>query len=348
MYLSDIKIPKRISNKIQIINPSHELLIRNVKTYVFEKLRNIKKNNVKRVYFLGSCARKTYLRPREYDFFLYFPNESDFNFDTYVSEIAEIFKPELKNVLIKNRGFPYVTLDILYNNQKIIIDMVPYFRKVPYGPIDRTVLHHKYVMSKITPEKISEIRKLKYLLKRVGLYNASTEIRGFSGYCCEILILRYEKIELIPPDLETLEDPCDLSRNLLASVSLENLKRFHILNQNKFKTLKNIRSPVANLYVWRDPPLKAINSVRNHRNVVNAIYYNKMILAELMPYKTIVKYIPYDNEFWKENNSHQSVYHSTKQNIKIIKIQSFLMTYHEFVLVENSCKVLNKTYNYFK
>jgi hypothetical protein len=345
-----IKLPKRVIHKLAHIKPQDQKFILGVKSYVFSKLRHIRQNSLKRVYFLGSCARKTYLKPNEFDFFLYFPNELMFNFESYCNQIRDLFQPDILNLEIKNRGFPYVTIKVSYDNKDVSIDLVPYFRRVPYGPIDRTVLHHKYVKSRLTTQLVFEIRRLKYLLKRSGLYNASTQIKGFSGYCCEILILTYHNIKDIPSDLDILTDPCDESRNLLASVSRENLKRFHILKQHNFKTRKHINQEVNNLYAWTNPPLRIICSVRNHRNVLNAIFYNNTLLVQLMPFKVIVQDISYDNEFWKEHTVYQSIYHSTLKHMKVFSIDMFLKDYPEFIKIpyNESNKLLHKRYNYFK
>ena len=58
-------------------------------------------------------------------------------------------------------------------------------------PVDRTPFHTKYVLSKLEENQRDEVRLLKKFLKGIGVYGAEIKVRGFSGYLCELLIIKY-------------------------------------------------------------------------------------------------------------------------------------------------------------
>ena len=58
--------------------------------------------------------------------------------------------------------------------------------------VDRTPFHTQYVKENL-PEKLKkDVRLLKQFLRGIGAYGAEAEIEGFSGYLCELLILKYK------------------------------------------------------------------------------------------------------------------------------------------------------------
>ncbi len=57
--------------------------------------------------------------------------------------------------------------------------------------VDRTPFHTKYVLSKLEENQKDEVRLLKKFLKGIGIYGAEIKVRGFSGYLCELLIIKY-------------------------------------------------------------------------------------------------------------------------------------------------------------
>ncbi|MCD4740510.1 CCA tRNA nucleotidyltransferase [archaeon] len=122
------------------------------------------------------------------------------------------------------------------------IDLVPCYKlkkgEKIISSVDRSPLHTHYVKKHLI--KNNEVRMLKYFMKKIGVYGANIRVRGFSGYLCELLILKYgsfqnvlEKASLWKPrekiDLEnhsTLEfnnpliviDPVDPERNVAAAL----------------------------------------------------------------------------------------------------------------------------------
>jgi tRNA nucleotidyltransferase (CCA-adding enzyme) len=113
---------------------------------------------------------------------------------------------------------------------------------------DRTPLHTTYIKQKLKGTELNQVRLLKQFLKGTSAYGAGDNVNGFSGYLCEILILKYgnflgllkqamgwkeneriilegsSKAEFDPPLV--VIDPVDLNRNVAASVSRENFELF--------------------------------------------------------------------------------------------------------------------------
>lgn len=141
------------------------------------------------------------------------------------------------------------------------VDIVPSYKIEDISEmttaVDRTPLHTKYVNEKITDRQRDEVRLLKKFLKTQKIYGAEGKVKGFSGYLCELLILKYGGIlelfdaairwrdkEVILLDEEPSEskinelrskfkdaaliviDPVDPERNVAASVSKTSLSVF--------------------------------------------------------------------------------------------------------------------------
>lgn len=75
------------------------------------------------------------------------------------------------------------------------INIVPCY-KVKRGEwlsaTDRTPFHTNYVKKHLKEQMKGEVRLLKKFMKGTGVYGAEIKVGGFSGYLCELLILRYQ------------------------------------------------------------------------------------------------------------------------------------------------------------
>jgi tRNA nucleotidyltransferase (CCA-adding enzyme) len=75
------------------------------------------------------------------------------------------------------------------------INIVPCY-KVERGEwlsaTDRTPFHSDYVKKHLEKQMKGEVRLLKKFMKGIGVYGAEIKVGGFSGYMCELLILRYK------------------------------------------------------------------------------------------------------------------------------------------------------------
>jgi len=130
------------------------------------------------------------------------------------------------------------------------VDMVPCFRLEKGDNIrsstDRTPLHSEYLAEALTDDMRNEVRILKLFTETIGVYGAEIRVQGFSGYLCELLIVKYgsfqglakeaadwkngEVVNLDPGldddalrksfhDPLIIMDPTDASRNVASALS---------------------------------------------------------------------------------------------------------------------------------
>src|SRR2546430_7134858 len=114
--------------------------------------------------------------------------------------------------------------------------------------VDRTPLHVDYVLGRVKEGQTDEIRLLKAWAEGIGVYGAEAKILGFSGYLCELLVLKYVtvrggleaslswrpgivlELDRAPartfPEPLTVVDPVDPNRNVASAVSVEQLATF--------------------------------------------------------------------------------------------------------------------------
>lgn len=131
------------------------------------------------------------------------------------------------------------------------VDLVPCFNVKDASKIksavDRTPFHNSYIKKHILGLE-DEVLLLKQFMRGKGVYGAELKLQGFSGYLCELLVLKYgsflgviqnasdwEYGELI--DLEgcgsyekkdpfIFIDPVDPKRNVAAAVSVDSFSKF--------------------------------------------------------------------------------------------------------------------------
>lgn len=195
---------------------------------------------------VGSVARNTWiLGEKDVDIFITFPEEiSRENLDSLGLQIA---KKVATNYEERYAEHPYIRA--LYGDYNV--DIVPCFRVSDPSSIksavDRTPFHNKYLRTRIKGRE-DQVRLLKQFMKGVGVYGSELRTKGFSGYLCELLVLKYgyflgvlesasEWRRGIVIDLEgygtlwhedplVIIDPVDPSRNVAAAVSLDNFCMF--------------------------------------------------------------------------------------------------------------------------
>lgn len=187
-----LKLRKEILKEIK---PSKEVdtKVRKVANELVNLINEASPKEVK-VLLTGSFAKSTYIKNDvDFDIFVLYPENytiDDLQFKTF--EWAKMFLEEWE---IAYAQHPYIKGK--YKGHQV--DIVPsYFLdensngniKIK-SAVDRTQLHTKYVLSKITDEQRDDVRILKRFLKRIGVYGAEIKTGGFSGYLCELLILKY-------------------------------------------------------------------------------------------------------------------------------------------------------------
>ncbi len=203
----------------------------------------------------GSIAHGTWIAgEKDVDLFLIFPSTVDReSLLDYCYKVAE--EINASEVVEAYAEHPYVRAKL----GDYTIDIVPCYKiadaKFKITSADRTPLHTEYVLKHIDDRLRDEIRLLKQFMKGIGVYGAEIKVRGFSGYLCELLIIHYgsfidcikdasnwrhkkiidiegyykdfpEKLNVIFNEPLVVVDPVDSSRNVAASVSLENFYRF--------------------------------------------------------------------------------------------------------------------------
>lgn len=241
------KIEKQILEKI---TPSKEYKKR-IKEIVKEIEKSIAQEIINRnlpatIELVGSIAKDTYLKDDlDIDFFIKFPTK-------YKKEL--IGKNALsigKNILTATEEsyaeHPYIRGYF----KKFKVEIVPCYKiekaSQKLSAVDRTPLHTKYVKENLAESKKSEVLLLKQFLKGIGCYGAEAEIEGFSGYLCEILIIKYETFN-----------------NLLKNAQNWNIGEKIGLSEEKYPSFKT--------------PLTFIDPVDTNRNVASAISKEKFNL----------------------------------------------------------------------
>ncbi len=214
---------------------------------IFEEVKEKLQENLK---IYGSVAKGTNLKG-DYDLDVFFetemPKKEAFQY------ILEKAKKVFDNVVVRYAEHPYIR--VFYKG--IWIDIVPY-SKVEKSAVDRTPLHFKYVVEHLDENAKDEVRLLKKFFKALGIYGAEIKVGGFSGYLCELLIIRYgtflDTIKAISNwkfyktiiDLEgnkerdfeeplVVVDPVDGKRNVAAAVELDTMAKAILYARNFLK-----------------------------------------------------------------------------------------------------------------
>ncbi|MCK4995729.1 MAG: CCA tRNA nucleotidyltransferase [Thermoplasmatales archaeon] len=200
-----------------------------------------------KIELVGSTAKNTYLKDDlDIDFFLMFPTK--FAKEDIAKNALSIGRKLLIKTEESYAEHPY--LRGYY--QDFFIEIVPCYKiekaSQKLSAVDRTPLHTKYIKENIFDSQKSEVLLFKQFLKGIGCYGAEAEVEGFSGYLCEILILKYgtfrklienaknwkkgEKLALSKGKYQNYEtpltfiDPVDIERNVASAISQEKFDLF--------------------------------------------------------------------------------------------------------------------------
>ena len=221
----------------------------------------------------GSITRNTWLPDKlEFDIFIMFPEEmKEKRMENLGLRIGKKVVRKLKGTFkIEYAEHPYVSGNV----DGIDIDIVPCYElksleKIK-SAVDRTPFHVRYLEKNFKKVMSNEVRLLKQFLKANEIYGADTKTQGFSGYSCELLIIKYKKFlnllkeavkwnpgEIIDiekyytkKDFEKLKmmfknqpliliDPVDKNRNTAAALSPRNFFLFKKLAKAFLKNPSN-------------------------------------------------------------------------------------------------------------
>jgi len=242
------KIEKQVFEKI---TPSKEYkkkiekIVKELDELIAKEI--IKRNLPATIELVGSVAKDTYLKDDlDIDFFIKFPTK--YKKELIGKNALSVGKTILTDTEESYAEHPYIRG--YYKKYKV--EIVPCYKiekaSQKLSAVDRTPLHTKYVKENLAESKKSEVLLLKQFLKGIRCYGAESEIEGFSGYLCEILIIEYgdfntllknaqswkigEKIALSKAKYPgfntplTFIDPVDTNRNVASAVSKEKFDLF--------------------------------------------------------------------------------------------------------------------------
>ncbi|MFQ5907768.1 MAG: CCA tRNA nucleotidyltransferase [Thermoplasmata archaeon] len=194
---------------------------------------------------VGSVAKGTYLKNPEIDAFFAFPPEtSRADLERWGLQLGQVLdKPTLRYAEHPYTRGVYLGLEA---------DVVPCYEldrpSARMTAVDRTPFHYEYVREHMSGPQKDQVRLLKRFMKGIGTYGAEARVQGFSGYLCELLVLRWGAFGTVleggarwhPPvtlELETeshrdfeepfvFVDPVDADRNAASAVSAHALATF--------------------------------------------------------------------------------------------------------------------------
>ncbi|MFA5050481.1 MAG: CCA tRNA nucleotidyltransferase [Candidatus Micrarchaeia archaeon] len=289
----------------------------------------------------GSVAKGTFLSgSADIDVFILVPKEiPQTEFLGIVQRAIEKSFPKEKNE-IKYAQHPYIRL---YLKSKKI-DVVPAYKidsaVEMESAVDRSVLHTGYIRSKLKEGQKNEVMLLKQFLKTYDLYGAEIRVCGFSGYLCELLILKYgnflntireganwkfpfaidiegyyktekEIIEKFKTENMTVIDPVDKNRDVSSVVSDEVIYRFIFLCRSFMK------NPSVNFFSGEKfkIALKG-NYLKRHANLISLSFQKPNVVDDIL-WGQIRKFSKKTAEHLDFLGFHMLDYYSCESNGKI-------------------------------
>jgi tRNA nucleotidyltransferase (CCA-adding enzyme) len=251
-------------------------------------------------YLVGSIAKDTHLKDPDADIFL-------------------LFSPEISRETLEKTGLaigkesitgrehyaehPYIKGEFM----GLRVDIVPAYKIVDSSQkmtaVDRTPFHTEYVKKNLAPELRDDVRLLKAFMKGIGTYGADAKTMGFSGYLCELLVIKFggfkktiidatkwrnglrlelgEKTDRKFDSAMTFIDPVDPARNVASAVSADNLGMFIAASR------AYLAGPMLEFFFPKPiEPLK-------HNAIVKQLEHRGMILLLRMPRPDLIDDILY-------------------------------------------------------
>jgi tRNA nucleotidyltransferase (CCA-adding enzyme) len=203
----------------------------------------------------GSVAKDTWLSENlDIDIFIRLPTSIPRkNLDDVGLRIAKKAADGAKQV---ERFAEHPYLEIFIDNFRV--DIVPCYDAKPgewQSATDRTPYHTDYINSHLSKELLGEVRLLKKFMTGTGVYGAEIKVGGFSGYLCELLIMKFgsfaqtihvfaqynrrvvidiegfyagreKDLSLLFPEPLVIVDPVDKGRNVASAVQPQKLYTF--------------------------------------------------------------------------------------------------------------------------
>ena len=210
---------------------------------------------------VGSTAKDTYLSNPDIDLFIMFP--TTISRDELQKQGLMLRWSILPDGEERYAEHPYITGTF----RGFEADIVPCYKlnniNERMTAVDRTPFHTKFIVEHLTPEQFDEVRLLKQFMKGIGIYGAELEIQGFSGYLCELLILKYGNFGNLLSKVSSWEN------GLLIRLDDKSIYR----SSTKIAGAQNNKSdlPKTLFDKFKDEPLVIIDPVDEERNVASAV-----------------------------------------------------------------------------
>lgn len=206
----------------------------------------------------GSAGRGTFVsndkrEKSDLDIFVFYPKDK--TKEQLGREILKLGKRLLKTPETHYAEHPYTKG--FYKG--FLIELVPcYEMKLgsrPISAVDRSPLHHKYIVKNLKENKKEDVILLKQCLAGCEAYGAEHKVKGFSGYLCELLTIKYGSFEKVLKASAKFGhpfifiDPVDTNRNVAAAVSEEKLEIF------RKKAAEYLKRPSENFFFPKEKPV---------------------------------------------------------------------------------------------
>ena len=203
----------------------------------------------------GSVAKDTWLKDSlDIDIFIRLPTSiSRKNLGDVGLKIAKKAAGDAEQ-LERFAEHPY--LEIFLEGHRV--DIVPCYDTKPgewQSATDRTPYHTDYIKAHLGRQLLGEVRLLKKFMQGIDVYGAEIKVGGFSGYLCELLIMKFgsftetvrafarynrrvvidlegfyadrvNELSLLFPEPLVIVDPVDKGRNVASAVQPQKLYTF--------------------------------------------------------------------------------------------------------------------------
>jgi len=190
------RMTRILESELERIKPSsqeEERMGRIVMEFLKKLNSNLRKSRAEAM-MGGSFAKGTTIRKRRYDVDLFALFKDD-------EGISDKLEKALRALKIRYDRLPgsrdYFSINMNSEGLKFKVEIVPVFRIRKSGDArnvtDVSMLHVDYVKKKIrkNPKLADDIRMAKAFCYARDCYGAESHIKGFSGYCLEILTANY-------------------------------------------------------------------------------------------------------------------------------------------------------------
>ena len=304
------KVLKQVLKKIKP-KLSEERKLTNLARKTLEITQEVSRKYNAKAILAGSLTRSTWLPgKREFDIFVVFLESLPENkLEEYGLLIGkEVIKQLKGKYTVEYAQHPYTSGTV----GNVDIDIVPCYavqsaEKIK-SAVDRTPFHVRYIEKKLPISLSDEVRLLKQFLTTNKLYGADAKTQGFSGYVCELLVIRYSGFlevlkavtKLIPSQVVDLEnhykedehvqlrkkfknesliliDPTDKNRNTASALSTENFL--------KFKKLAKDFLEKPDVKYFSERKLQPITT--NEFNQIQSKRKTELLLVKFIPPKVV-------------------------------------------------------------